>query len=84
MARLFASQLVRGGTKAVVQERRNQCEKLEHEYEVSGGVWKGHTLSSASFCLAFCVWMADLMTETNSDKQCEIALLQRMENRMGT
>ena len=50
---LCASQSVRDGTIAVVQERDGCGRKNELHYSVAKGVWQGSTLSSATLCVTF-------------------------------
>ena len=47
LAPLCASQFVRDGTIAVIQERDGGGKKNELRYSVAKGVWQGSTLSSA-------------------------------------
>ena len=53
LAPLCASQFVKDGTDAVMQERGDTGRMCELHYSVAMGVWQGSTLSSATFCLTF-------------------------------
>ena len=50
-ALLRASQFLRGGTQAFIQERDTDGTRAEKKHEVSAAVWQESTLSSATFCL---------------------------------
>ena len=67
-----ASQLVKGGTQAVIKARENQSERQEHEYKVSVGVWQESTLSNATYRLTPWSRMADMMIEINRDKPAAV------------
>ena len=58
---LCASQFVRDGTVAVIQERGENGKRCELHYSVAKGVWQGSTLSSATFCLTF--WEQDVRSD---------------------
>ena len=58
---LCASQFVRDGTVAVIQERGENGKKCELHYSVAKGVSRGSTLSSATFCLTFWSKMSEVM-----------------------
>ena len=68
LAQLCASQFVRDGTVAVLQERGENGRKCELHYGVVKGVWQGSTLSSAAFCLTFWSKMADVMARANRER----------------
>ena len=63
---LCASQFVRHGTAAVIQERDGNGNKSELHYSVVKGVWQGSTLSSATFCWTLWSKMPELLERTNS------------------
>ena len=58
---LCASQFVRDGTVAVIQERGENGRKCELALQCSEGCLAGSTLSSATFCLTF--WSKMRQTE---------------------
>ena len=60
LALLCASQFVRDGTFAAIQERGGNGKMSELHSSVGKGVWQGSTLSSATFCLTFRSKMQDL------------------------
>ena len=65
LAPLCASQFVRDGTVAVIQERDGNGKKSELHCSVAKGVWQGNTLGSATFCLTFWNKMQELTERTN-------------------
>ena len=69
LAPLCASQFVRNGTIAVIQERGENGRSTELHYSVAKGVWQGSTLSSAAFCLTFWSKMKEVIERTNREKQ---------------
>ena len=68
LAPLCASQFVKWGKKAVIQERNSLGGRQEFEHEVSVGVWQGSTLSSGTLRLTFWSRMADSSIEIHRDK----------------
>ena len=68
LAPLCASQFVRNGTIAVIQERGENGKKAELHYSVAKGVWQGSTLSSAAFCLTFWSKMTEIIEHANKEK----------------
>ena len=67
LAPLCASQFVRDGTVAVIQERGENGKKCELHYIAAKGVWQGSTLSSATFCLTFWSKMTEVMEPANRE-----------------
>ena len=67
LAPLCASQFVRDGTVAVIQERGENGRKCELHCSVTKGVWQGSTLSSATFCLTFWSKMSEVMEQANRE-----------------
>ena len=67
LAPLCASQFVRNGTIAVIQERGENGRKAEMHYSVAKGVWQGSTLSSAAFCLTFWSKMTEVIERVNKE-----------------
>ena len=67
LAPLCASQFVRDGTVAVIQERGENGKKCELHYSVAKGVWQGSTLSSATFCLTFWSKMSEVTEQANRE-----------------
>ena len=68
LAPLCASQFVRNGTIAVIQERGENGRKAELHDSVAKGVWQGSTLSSAAFCLTFWSKMTEVIEHANREK----------------
>ena len=68
LAPLCASQFVRNGTIAVIQERCENGRSTELHYSVAKGVWQGSTLSSAAFCLTFWSKMKEVSELTNRER----------------
>ena len=68
LAPLCASQFVRNGTIAVIQERVENGRTAELHYSVGTGVWQGSTLSSATFCLTFWSKMKRSYERSNREK----------------
>ena len=68
LAPMCASQFVRNGTIAVIQERGENGRKAELHYSVAKGVWQGSTLSSAALCLTFWSKMTEIIEHANKDK----------------
>ena len=67
LAPLCASQFVRDGTVAVMQERGENGKKCELHNSVAKGVWQGSTMSSATFCLTFWSKMSEVMEQANRE-----------------
>ena len=68
LAPLCATQFVRNGTIAVIQERCESGRAAELHYSVGKGVWQGSTLSSATFCLTFWSKMKEVIEHANREK----------------
>ena len=68
LAPLCATQFVRNGTIAVIQERGENGRSTELHYSVAKGVWQGSTLSSAAFCLTFWSKLKEVMARMNCDR----------------
>ena len=66
LAPLCASQFVKDGTVAVIQERDGNAKKSELHFSVAKNVWQGSTLSSATFCLTFWSKVQELLERANS------------------
>ena len=68
LAPLCASQFVRDGTVAVIQERGGNGKKCELHNSVAKGVWQWSTLSSATFFLTFWNKMTEVMEQANRER----------------
>ena len=67
LAPLCASQFVRDGTVAVLQERGENGKKCDLHCSVAKGVWQASTFSSATFCLTFWSKMSEVMEQANRE-----------------
>ena len=63
-----ASQFVRVGSVAVIQERDGSGEKSDLHHSVEKGVWQVSTLGSATFCVTLWSKMQELLDRANSER----------------